>query len=157
MSWHHRGKGRRRWGAIVSLGAGLCLVCFFWPGLSALQARRVKPEADGRTLFEHEWTQNDPLADGDGLGPVYNARSCVACHFQGGVGGAGSNECNVLTRDVPPDKDGLWGRTEVVHNFATRASLQEKSEWVRGARAVSINTPALFGVGLIDRISDQDV
>ena len=37
----------------------------------------------GRQLFEHEWTPADPLAEkGDGLGPVFNAKSCVECHFQ---------------------------------------------------------------------------
>src|SRR6266851_4879420 len=35
----------------------------------------------GQTLFLHEWTPRDPLAaGGDGLGPVFNATSCVACH-----------------------------------------------------------------------------
>ena len=48
----------------------------------------------GRDLFEHEWTANDPLSHGDGLGPVFNATSCVACHFQGGCGGAGDNKHN---------------------------------------------------------------
>ena len=40
-------------------------------------------------MFEREWQPNDPLAHGDGLGPVFNAKSCAACHFQGGVGGGG--------------------------------------------------------------------
>ena len=32
---------------------------------------------------------------GDGLGPVYNDSSCVACHNQGGTGGGGSSGKNV--------------------------------------------------------------
>jgi CxxC motif-containing protein (DUF1111 family) len=156
MSPHHH-IGARRWErALFSLGVGLCLICFFWPGLSIVRARRVKPEADGRALFEHEWTENDPLADGDGLGPVYNARSCVACHFQGGVGGAGTNQCNVLTLDVPPETGNSGGRTVVFHNFATQASLKERPR-AASCRMESINTPALFGAGLIDRISDQNI
>ena len=44
----------------------------------------------GRALFEHEWVPHDPLApEGDGLGPVFNAASCVACHHQSGPGGGG--------------------------------------------------------------------
>jgi CxxC motif-containing protein (DUF1111 family) len=156
MFRYPRAWGKRRWRAVISLGVGLCLVCFFWPGLSAVRAR-LKTQVDGRTLFEHEWTENDPLADGDGLGPVYNARSCVACHFQGGVGGAGTRECNVLAFEVPPDEGSSVGRGGVVHNFAVRASLKENPEWVSGTRADSINTPALFGAGLIDRISDADI
>ena len=47
--------------------------------------------AKGHELFEHVWTPNDPLAGtGDGLGPVFNASSCLACHRQGGIGGSGS-------------------------------------------------------------------
>jgi hypothetical protein len=131
MSLHHRAWGNRRVRAVIVLGVGLCLACFFWPGLSVL---RAKPEADGRALFEHEWTENDSLADGDGLGPVYNARSCVACHYQGGVGGAGNDKCNVLTFEEVPDNGKVPGRSGVIHNFAIRPSLKEKPELVGSAR-----------------------
>jgi len=44
----------------------------------------------GQELFNHQWTMKDRLANGgDGLGPVFNANSCVACHNQGGTGGGG--------------------------------------------------------------------
>ena len=50
-------------------------------------------EADlklGRELFSRQWRPNDPRCHGgDGLGPVYNATSCVACHGQGGPGARG--------------------------------------------------------------------
>jgi len=49
----------------------------------------------GRELFEHVWQANDPLAGGDGLGPMYNGVSCAACHYQGALGGAGAAEQNV--------------------------------------------------------------
>jgi CxxC motif-containing protein (DUF1111 family) len=52
----------------------------------------------GEMLFTHEWQVNDPLCNGgDGLGPVYNATSCAACHRQGGLGGGGGLEHNVTT------------------------------------------------------------
>src|SRR5688500_9002940 len=42
----------------------------------------------GRELFLHAWSRGDPRSrGGDGLGPLFNASSCVACHSQGGVGG----------------------------------------------------------------------
>ena len=44
----------------------------------------------GRELFTREWIAGDRRSHGgDGLGPVYNAQSCVACHRLGGIGGAG--------------------------------------------------------------------
>ena len=46
--------------------------------------------ASGQELFEHQWEPNDPLTPaGDGLGPVFNETSCLACHRQGGAGGGG--------------------------------------------------------------------
>jgi CxxC motif-containing protein (DUF1111 family) len=50
----------------------------------------------GEELFEHEWEPNDPRCHGgDGLGPMYNATSCVACHGDGGPGGGGPAGMNV--------------------------------------------------------------
>jgi CxxC motif-containing protein (DUF1111 family) len=65
-----------------------------WKGVvpTDLNAAEV---AQGKELFSHVWTANDPLAGGDGLGPVFNEKSCVACHFQGGVGGSAGNDKNV--------------------------------------------------------------
>lgn len=50
----------------------------------------------GKELFTREWIAGDRRSHaGDGLGPVYNAQSCAACHRLGGIGGAGTNETNV--------------------------------------------------------------
>ncbi len=48
----------------------------------------------GRRLFERAWTSQDPSFGSDGLGPVFNSDSCVACHHQGGVGGGGDSRFN---------------------------------------------------------------
>jgi CxxC motif-containing protein (DUF1111 family) len=50
----------------------------------------------GKELFTREWIAGDQRSHaGDGLGPVYNARSCATCHRLGGIGGAGTKETNV--------------------------------------------------------------
>jgi CxxC motif-containing protein (DUF1111 family) len=50
----------------------------------------------GKELFTREWIAGDRRSHaGDGLGPVYNAQSCAACHRLGAIGGAGNNETNV--------------------------------------------------------------
>jgi CxxC motif-containing protein (DUF1111 family) len=73
--------------------------------LAAASAAVAKDRIElGRELFEHKWVPNDPLSpDGDGLGPMFNADSCVACHHLGSPGGAGSSEHNVelLSRQAP--------------------------------------------------------
>lgn len=85
---------RALWVAVV-----LCL-----PASAAAQGPNAA-SAKGRELFEHVWQANDPLASGDGLGPMYNGSSCAACHYQGGLGGAGAAQQNVqLLTALPPKR-----------------------------------------------------
>jgi len=47
-------------------------------------------------LFTREWQAGDKRSPkGDGLGPLFNGRSCAACHNLGGNGGGGPNNNNV--------------------------------------------------------------
>ncbi len=83
------------------------------------------PSQPGRDLFLHEWTPGDPLAArGDGLGPVFNASSCAACHQQGGTGGSGLLEHNVTVFTRAP-KPGAGATRGVIHQFAIDAASQE--------------------------------
>jgi CxxC motif-containing protein (DUF1111 family) len=167
----------------------------------------------GRDLFTHRWAPNDPQsAMGDGLGPVYNERSCVACHYQGGVGGGGPDDNNVDVLSVRlPSITNPLRRQEFEKNLADlhagfqtptgvipsitlhahgtlhayyqkRRSLLEKvvAEENIGAndsifaqvadlleetgrsknptirfQLTQRNTPALFGAGLLDQVSER--
>jgi CxxC motif-containing protein (DUF1111 family) len=132
----------------------------------------------GEELFQHEWTPGDPLAaSGDGLGPVFNASSCVACHKQGGPGGSGGLENNVTTftvrakRVIPQREvhgwddsrervvhDGPVIRQGVVHARSTRyqETLRDVHEkFPDGIHISQRNTPALFGAKLIDDLPDR--
>ena len=138
--------------------------------------------AEGKTLFVHEWEVRDSLSSGgDGLGPVFNAKSCVACHFQGGVGGGGDLQHNVTSFEVLPSRNNEEISGGVVHAAATEAAYKETTAQVRELNPVvedstrviggcqvslesfdpvsfeSINTPALFGVGLIDDIAGSSI
>ena len=72
----------------------------------------------GRELFLREWMPDDSRSHGgDGLGPVFNDSSCVACHNLGGVGGGGPNGKNVdilststSDRDETPSPRAAGGR-----------------------------------------------
>ena len=96
-------QGRRlvRLGTWVALTGAVAVAAAAAPGKDAAQ-----PDIDrGRDLFTREWLPGDRGDHpGDGLGPVYNDTSCVACHNQGGVGGAGSASKNVdlITAVVTP-------------------------------------------------------
>jgi CxxC motif-containing protein (DUF1111 family) len=151
----------------------------FWrPGPKVVSAAT---RAAGLELFNHEWTPGDPLARGDGLGPVFNARSCAECHRQGGTGGGGPNANNVTVFGLAAaDTHGL-PRAGVVHQKAIAPEFQETLHQVdpalpampslpletlndrdSGPRLTDTvvtqrNTPALFGDGLIDAIPDEAI
>jgi CxxC motif-containing protein (DUF1111 family) len=127
----------------------------------------------GQALFTHEWTEHDPLAGGDGLGPVYNAASCVDCHNQGGVGGGGSVDKNVTVFGLAKSHPKGLPRSGVVHQHATSDAYQETLRLVHASlpsqpslpltvptrspefSITQRNTPPLFGDGQIDAIADD--
>ncbi len=88
--------------AIVSLCACVGLSC----GELVTAARAAPPDERGHEIFTHKWLTHDRFASrGDGLGPMHNATSCVACHFQGGPGGGGDSMHNVELLSVIPPAD----------------------------------------------------
>ncbi len=87
----------------------------------ASPAKQVEPlDAQfqrGRALFLKRWMNADVASPlGDGLGPVFNARSCAECHNQTRPGGAGSLEHNVDLLSVFPPNIRTTDRT----TFAAR-------------------------------------
>jgi len=171
----------------VGLGISILLaswaVWVFFPGMPVRSAPHasVQVKEAGLTIFEHEWKQGDSLARGDGLGPVFNERSCAACHFQGGVGGGGDLSHNVMAFEVHPVPGREQVREGIVHAFAisddcreSRVGLNDFFHIVPGGlkivggctvevrdfdpvRTESINSTALFGAGWIDRISSRNI
>ncbi len=78
----------------------------------------------GAELFAREWLPNDAKGSGgDGLGPVYNETSCVACHHQGGPGGAGPTSTNVEILTVARGKSGATPPSELHPGFRTSSSV----------------------------------
>jgi CxxC motif-containing protein (DUF1111 family) len=161
------------------------------PGLRLLQWQRIRTEPvdsamaqAGETLFKRDWKAKDPMCPaGDGLGPVFNATSCVACHNQGGVGGAGGLKHNVtnFTVKLPGQKpregvihaehiDGPAKRETLQHihpalGAITRPTLENlnltpgrEAEHLNLPPGVTVsqrNTPAVFGSKLIDDIPER--
>ncbi len=164
--------------AILVLAPAWKAVAWFWPrGPKLVPAERA---AAGLDLFRHDWRPGDPLTKGDGLGPVFNARSCLECHFQGAPGGGGPIENNVTVYGIAtPDTKGL-PRVGVVHRRSVQPEHQEYLSQVNlalprtpsmdlrelidrrrsgslpaGVVVTQRNTPALFGDGLIDVINED--
>jgi len=168
----------RKW--LVGLTALIALGLVGHVALGWLSSPSKSDVNAGETLFTHVWTANDPLSNGgDGLGPVFNARSCVECHFQGGTGGGGALKHNVSAFEVLPTEGHPYPLADVVHKFALTDTEKETLKTARETFPIipkgmtitavctqplrkdydpmihhSINTPTLFGAGEIDRISD---
>ncbi|MCH8922750.1 MAG: hypothetical protein IIA67_06335 [Planctomycetes bacterium] len=91
---------RRRTFVAATLAAGLAMLSvgtiLVTAAEPAKQSAKQKQIALGSELFSREWIPNDSRShSGDGLGPMYNESSCVACHNLGGPGGAGPVSKNV--------------------------------------------------------------
>jgi CxxC motif-containing protein (DUF1111 family) len=118
----------------VSIVLGLW-ACTAGPGQVSAGEVEDAAVAEGRALFLRDWTPDDPRSrDGDGLGPVYNERSCVACHGQAAPGGAGPIEKNVdLVTASWSDRDAMakvhpglvTARSVILHRFGTEPGYDE--------------------------------
>jgi CxxC motif-containing protein (DUF1111 family) len=134
----------------------------------------------GEVLFKRDWKPKDTnCPEGDGLGPVFNATSCVACHHQGGPGGGGGLEHNVTMftvraegkparegvvhargvgqretlKDVHPDLPAVNPTLEQVVSLEGRR--RQCLPFPDGVHLSQRNTPALFGAKLIDEIPES--
>lgn len=161
--------------AMLVVGVTVLAVCIVpMPSWRGDPHASAEAKAKGHELFVHEWTPNDPLAKGDGLGPVFNAASCVACHHQGGAGGGGPAAANVRAFAVEATPTNPIGKVGIIHHEAVNPAWQETTALVRGMHPAPlpiregvtprdpltfgvINTPSLFGLGWIDRVPDRAI
>ena len=135
----------------------------------------------GRTLFEWVWEPTNlprPLDRSDGLGPMFNGKSCAECHHQGGTGGGGIGLHNteiitawpvtdksghISTRQNPGEiHEGLKVSSSVIlHKESLNPSYADYRQKVAGKHAdfkiflTQRNTPSLFGLGLIDQLNPK--
>ena len=82
--------------ALVASGFGVAFAEDASESENAPEKTEISSVKLGKELFHRDWLPNDPRAHGgDGLGPVFNETSCVACHNQGGIGGGGAAANNL--------------------------------------------------------------
>ncbi len=100
----------------------------------AAYARRLLREEQvrGEVLFAKDWVPDDLRShSGDGLGPVYNETSCVACHLQGAPGGAGPESKNVVLITANPNGCGT--------NTGPNGGLDKIHPGFRGSRSAVLH------------------
>ena len=163
--------------------------------------------AIGKELFRQDFGEyKGYFLGGDGLGPMFNGRSCVECHHQGGEGGGGGLKHNVDIVTVTDrtlsevsnaaltalhsgftDSGGEFVPAIVLHQFSTDPRYAEARRMLLGNAWTKVeddeaalakmlkrnphrllnpagqaylihsqrNTPALFGIGLIEQVPDE--
>ena len=120
----------------------------FGVALAGLSASEKTDFANGKVEF-----LNVETVEG-GLGPIFNDVSCVACHFQGGAGGASRT---VVTRFARLLNGAFDPMTEfggpLLQRRAIAAKYLETVPKEATIIARRITTP-LFGAGLIEAIPD---
>jgi CxxC motif-containing protein (DUF1111 family) len=99
-------------------------------------------QPDGKEIFTREWLPGDQRAHGgDGLGPVFNDTSCVACHNQGGPGGGGPAAKNVDIVSVFAHRDESGGEfsllDEIARTFFGGSERRAKEKAAEAAKAAA--------------------
>lgn len=123
------------------------------PGLTAPQRTAF---TDGRTEFTDVETVND------GLGPVYNGRSCSECHSDGAVGGGSPRTVTrfgTVTNGVFDPLTQFGGSLIQVRGINNADGSPHNFQPERVPPAATIvtrrRTTPLFGLGLIDATPDS--
>lgn len=97
----------------------LLIVALVPVSVDSLYAQAEDPVARGRDLFLHQWKPGDTLSpQGDGLGPMFNGKSCVECHSLGGVGGSGEAKRNAQFLSFLPESGNFT--EEAISSFLGR-------------------------------------
>ena len=119
--------------------------------IAGLSAKEKTDFATGLTEFLNVETPEG------GLGPIFNDVSCVACHFQGGVGGGSRTvvtRFGRITNGVFDPLTELGG--PLLQRRAIDPALLETVPAVANVVARRITTP-VFGAGLIEAIPDATI
>jgi len=122
------------------------------PGLTEAQLARFE---EGRRYFEKQWTPEE------GLGPLYMQGGCGSCHDLPTIGGAGVELLKEATRwdsvggcDYLPAEGG-----PLIQDHATpllqAAGITHEITPASATGWVSMEAPALYGLGLIEAIPDE--
>lgn len=109
----------------------------------------------GRQLFDRDFGPYD------GLGPEFNGDSCRACHFDPVIGGSGPIGVNVLRQASDTGESILAPEMSLLHRFTIESDGVSPHARPRANPESNVfemrQTPALFGLGLIDAIDEDAI
>lgn len=119
--------------------------------LPGLTEEQLIAFVDGRESFRATETV------ADGIGPIFNDVSCVACHNAGGVGGGSRRTVTRFGRSVDgvfDPLDGLGG--SLLQARAINPAVREVVPREANVVVRRVSTP-IFGAGLIEAIADREI
>lgn len=135
--------------------------------ISGLTAEELALFEEGKALFEKDFTPKE------GLGPIYNGRSCVKCHVHPGTGGSENGTAENVTHFGVVHDGRFLSSFEIGGPVQQRLSIagdpeapdcQMPAENAIAHQAANPlitrsirHTPPVFGFGLIDGIADADI
>jgi CxxC motif-containing protein (DUF1111 family) len=106
-----------------------------------------------RVVFDTEFGRRAGLG-----GPRFNGDSCRACHFEPMIGGAGPLGVNVMRHGIL-DQDGEFVAPAVGTILHRELALDNQTNLPQAEANIFEHrqTPPLFGLGLVDAISDAAI
>ena len=153
------GSGRSYRRAVVLVVCGAALLVGGVLIFAQQKGDHASDATRGRELFEAKFTPEQ------GLGPLFNDRSCAGCHFEPTLGGMGRNGLATVLRVgqlTESGFDAMVGRGGPVapeHAISELGAACDRRAGIPpGVNVTSVrNAPALFGSGLIDAIPDAAI
>jgi CxxC motif-containing protein (DUF1111 family) len=125
--------------------------------LAGLTATQRADFEEGREDFR----ENEEVLDG--LGPVFNERSCVACHNVPAIGGGSTRTVTRFARRVNGTFDALTALGGMLiqdHAIGpadgSSHTFRRENVPAQATIVVQRRSPALFGLGLVDATPDAD-
>src|SRR5689334_21992401 len=121
--------------------------------LSGLTSDQLATFTEGRTVFEEVEDASD------GLGPVFNANSCVACHNLGATGGGGDHvetRFGTMTNGAFDPMTSHGGSLIQTDGIGPQGACTFVGEVVPAYATIVAGrrTTPLFGLGLVDAVPD---
>lgn len=124
------------------------------PGLSPNEIERFRA---GQALFDKVFSPEE------GLGPLFNANQCSACHTVPAAGGTGEQLVLRVSRSLPdgacdPLRDEGGENVRVMATPLLRMHGIERQPVPAGAtERVRFTVPFLFGLGLVEAIPESEI
>ncbi len=120
----------------------------------ALSAPELERFARGRAVFDFDFA-----IEGGGLGPRFNGDACRACHFDPVIGGSGPADVNVIRHGMIDTGSGEFTVPDIgtmAHRFSALGAQRPPVD-PNANLFVPMQTPPLFGLGLVDQIPESAI